>query len=226
MPEPTAHDALIARLSGDLRPVARLLSPLRRTGIWLAAVFSMALPLAVLVDMPKVFTRLLSTPDMCLSQAGALITGILAAYAAFQTSLPGRSAWWALLPVPPLLLWVGFSTAGCMRLSAAAAVRIEPPTEPMMCMEFMCLVSLPMAVLLTGLLMRAWPPRPGLTALLGGLACAGAAASLLALVHPFDATTIDLLSHLGAVLVIVGLSRLLAGRALTRATRAAAAPGK
>jgi hypothetical protein len=66
------------------------------------------------------------------------------------------------------------------------------------------LIAVPMATLLMFQLRRACPLRPGLTAALGGLASAGAAATLLALVHPFDATLEDLGAHFIAVVLVVG----------------------
>ena len=36
----------------------------------------------------------------------ALLTGVLAAIAAFRVSLPEASRWWVMLPVPALVLWV------------------------------------------------------------------------------------------------------------------------
>jgi hypothetical protein len=80
----------------------------------------------------------------------------------------------------------------------------------MACLKFILLISLPLASLLTWLLLRACPLRPGLTAMLGGLASAAAAAALLTLAHPFDATAGDLSMHLVAVLLVVGLCRLAA----------------
>ena len=84
----------------------------------------------------------------------------------------------------------------------------------MACVGFMLVVAVPLAALLMVLLLRACPLRPGLTALLGGLACAGAASVLLSMIHPFDATGEDLALHLVAVLAIVGISRIAGGRVL------------
>jgi hypothetical protein len=74
------------------------------------------------------------------------------------------------------------------------------------------MVSLPMAFLLIAMLLRACPLRPGLTASLGGLASAAAAAALLTLIHPFDATAEDLLVHLAAVVLAVLATRLIGAR--------------
>ena len=209
-------ETLIARLAGDLKPTHRLPAPWKRTLFWLATVLLLAILLAWNADMHSFAERLLGAPDMWLSQAGAMLTAGLAAWAAFQTSIPGRSWRWALLPLPALALWLAASTAGCLRLWPIPGTKAEPPQHAMECLKFIVLVSLPLAGLLTWRLTRAFPLRPGLTAMLAGLASAGAAASLLEIIHPFDASAADLLLHLIAVVVVTVLSRMVGGAWLKR----------
>ena len=64
------------------------------------------------------------------------------------------------------------------------------------------------------MLRRACPLRPDLTAALGGLAVAAAAAALLIPFHPYDATVTDLTLHLGVVTAIIGLNSFAGGRLL------------
>ena len=99
--------------------------------------------------------------------AGALLTAVLAALAAFITSVPGRTAWWAVLPLPPLVLWLGASTAGCLR-RGDRRTRPETPMHPMVCIYFIVLVSVPLSSLLMRQILRACPLRPALTASPGG----------------------------------------------------------
>jgi hypothetical protein len=197
------HDALISQLSVGLRPVKRLASPWRRAALWLGASAWLAGVLGLFTDWTALAHRLMAAPDMGLAFAGGLATAMLAAVAAFVTSVPGRSAAWALLPLPALAVWVGASSAGCLRLTPAPYTEAEPHMHSMLCIYFIVLISLPLATLLMLQLRRACPLRPGLTAALGGLASAGAAATLLALVHPFDATFEDLGAHFVAVMVVV-----------------------
>ncbi|ACK82016.1 conserved hypothetical protein [Methylorubrum extorquens CM4] len=84
------------------------------------------------------------------------------------------------------------------------------------CFAFLMSVSLPLSVLLVTMLRRACPLRPNLTAALAGLAAAAGAAALLVPFHPHDATATDLLVHLVAVLIVVGLNGLLGARLLDR----------
>jgi hypothetical protein len=53
-------------------------------------------------------------PLFVLGMAAALVTGVLAAIASFQISLPDSSRWWLLLPVPALAVWVSTLGYGCL----------------------------------------------------------------------------------------------------------------
>jgi hypothetical protein len=210
------HAALIDELAGDLRPVRRLPAPWRRTAWWCGAVLWFAATIALFADFGPLLHRLMAAPDMMLAFAGAALTAVLAALAAFMTSVPGRSAAWAALPLPPLALWLGAGTAGCLRTEAIGWTRPEAPMHPMLCIYFIVLVSAPLSGLLMWQILRACPLRPALTATLAGLASAGAAATILAMIHPFDATYTDLLAHLAAVGLVVGVVRFAGAKTLTK----------
>ena len=212
MSDHATHELLIARLARDLRPVAPLAPPWQRAAAWLVAAVWVGVLLSLFADFPALRARLMAAPDMWLSLLGAALTAILAGWAALQTSVPGRSALCALVPLPAVLLWIGASTAGCLRLTPIAGTVPEAPMHPMVCLEFLLLVSLPLLLLLTWQVRRAFPLRPGLTACLAGLASAGAGATLLALIHPFDATGEDLGLHFVGVVVIVALGRFGSGK--------------
>jgi hypothetical protein len=209
------YAALIEQLSGDLQPVRRLAAPWRRTVVWCGAVLWVAAIIALFADFGPLWHRLMAAPDMMLAFAGAALTAMLAALAAFMTSVPGRSAWWAALPLPGLAVWLSAGTAGCLRTEAIGWTQPEAPMHPMACIYFIVLVSAPLSGLLMWQILRACPLRPALTASLAGLASAGAAATILAMIHPFDATYTDLLAHLAAVGVVVMAVRF-AGRKAVR----------
>ena len=131
-----------------------------------------------------------------------------------MTSVPGRSARWALLPLVPAALWIGASGLGCLRGWIAPGTNIADGHAMEGCFAFLVGVSLPLSGLLVVMLRRACPLRPNLTAALGGLAAAAAAATLLVPFHPHDATATDLLIHALTVLGVVGLNGILGGRLL------------
>ena len=137
---------------------------------------------------------------------------MLAAIAAHVTSIPGRSPRWAALPVPTLLLWIGASAAGCLRRAPIVAALPEAPMHPMLCFYFIVLAAAPLAALLIMQVTHAYPLRPLLTATLAGLASAAAAASLLILIHPFDANARDLGAHFLAVGLVVVAVRQVGGK--------------
>jgi hypothetical protein len=200
-------DALIAALSADVRPVRRLAAPWRRAALWLCGAVWLAGILALFTSFTALWDRLTAAPDMWLAMLGALLTAISAATAAFMTSVPGRSPWWAALPLPPLAIWVGASGLGCLRQEVIGWTTPEGMMHPMLCFYFIVLVSAPLSALLMWQIMRAFPLRPALTASLAGLASAGAAASLLTMIHPFDANALDLGMHFLAIVVVVGAAR-------------------
>ena len=217
-PSGTPHDHLIETLTADLAPVHRLLAPSIRALIWLALVVAIALGLAAFTDLTAMWRRLTAEPDMWLAFIGSVGTAILAALAAFQLSVPDRSRAWALLPLPTLLLWLGASGAGCLRTTFVADTHAADMDEARMCLTFIVGLSIPLSAVLFFMLRRACPLQPGLTAMIGGLAAAAAAATLLNFFHPYDTALLDLVVHIIAVSLVIAASRAVASRALTPQT--------
>ena len=67
------------------------------------------------------------------------------------------------------------------------------------------MTGLPLLALMVFMLWRAAPLVPRRVLSMGALACAGAAASLLTLVHPHPASVLDLCAHLTAIVVVIGI---------------------
>lgn len=209
------HERLVEDLAGGLEPVRRLPAPAVRAALWLGAALLIGLMLATQADPARLMLRL-RVPDLALAGIGAVLTAITAAFAAFATSVPGRSGRWALLPLPPLALWIGASGLGCLREWIAPGTDIPGAHTVTGCFSFLICVSVPLSVLIVVMLRRACPLRPNLTAALGGLAVAAAAAALLIPVHPHDATATDLLIHAAAVAIVIAANGLGGGRLLGR----------
>ncbi len=208
------HDELIDTLATELRPVRRLASPAVRALLWLGLVAAVAAALAMTADLPALQRRLAAAPDLWLAVVGSTLTVACAALAAFELSVPDRKPAWALLAVPPFLLWIGASGLGCLRGWLVPGTHVAPMSEARDCLIFIVGLSVPLGVALFLLLRRAFVLRPGLTAALGGLAVAAAAATLLNFFHPFDAAATDLAVHAVAVALVIGSSRLVARRVL------------
>ncbi len=211
-----AHEALIQALSRGLVPTRRLAPPGRRALLWLLAVAALALAIGSRSDLAATWLRLGGAPTILLAAAGSTLTACLAVIAAFQSSVPGRSRLWAIAPLPAALLWLRASGSGCLRAWLAPGAHTATLYQERSCLVFILLVSLPLSLLAAAMLRRACPLRPGLTAGLGGLAAAAAAATLLDLFHPYDAAWTDLAVQLVAVALVVAANRMVGGRLLGR----------
>lgn len=214
MSDPSNHHALIDALGAELVPVRRLLPPWRRAAGWLLVVIAIAAVLLVRYGADGMLRRWTGAPDLAWAGVGAMLTAVTAAWAAFSLGVPGRSARWALLPLPAALLWIGASGLGCLREWIAPDTLVAGPHQAGGCLFFIVSFSVPLSVLLIWLLRRAFPLRPVLTAVLVGLASAAASASLLEICHEFDATATDLLMHALAVAIVVGVNAAMGGRLL------------
>jgi hypothetical protein len=206
------HDRLILDLAADLRPVRRLWPPLVRALIWLAALVVLAIGLAAFANLDAVWQRISAAPDLWLAVLGSTMTAVLATIAAFELSLPDAPRAWAALPLPAALLWVGASGLGCLRGFIAPQSHVAVIGETSDCLMFIVFLSVPLSALLFAMLRRGCPLYPGLTAAIGGLAVAAAAATLLNFFHPYDAAATDLLVHAAAVAVVIAAIRALSGR--------------
>jgi hypothetical protein len=202
---------LIGDLSADLKPVRRLAPPWLRTLYWLLAVGCLAL---VLIGIRVVFSWNGEAEVDPYVIPGALASGataLLAAFAAFELSLPDRSSAWALLPLPAFVVWVAINGLGCVASLANPAVQNNVPLF-FTCLSIIFALSIPLSVATIVMVRRARPLRPLPVAILGGLAASAAGATLLILVHPHDSAVLDLCSHTLAVIVVVCLNVLVGGR--------------
>jgi hypothetical protein len=216
MPDQRSHEALIGQLGTGLVPVRRLLPPWLRAAGWLLPVAAIATVLLMHYGVSGMLRRWNATPDLAWAGAGAVITTICAAWAAFALSVPGRRAQWAWLPLPGALLWIGASGLGCLRVLVEPGTHITSLHQSSDCLVFIISFSIPLSALLIVLLRRAFPLRPMLTAVMVGLASAAASASLLEICHAYDAAATDLLTHALAVTLVVAANAAMGGRLLSR----------
>jgi hypothetical protein len=211
-----SHDSLIHGLAADLKPVGRLRRPAARAVVWLAAVAVIAAALSAFADLGAMWQRITAAPDLWLAVIGSAATAILAAIAAFELSVPDGSRVWAALPLPAAILWIAASGLGCLRTWIAPQTHVAGMAEARDCLIFIVALSVPLAALLFLMLRRAYPLYLGLTAAIGGLAVAAAAATLLNFFHPYDAAATDLAVHAVAVAIVIALSSALAGKIFGR----------
>jgi len=218
MSESEQVSQLIGQLSADLAPVRRLPPPWLRTLVWLAVVLGVAAILVATRTLLPALGIIGNDPFMLPGAYASLATAALAAIAAFELSLPDRSDWWALLPLPPLVVWVALNGLGCLATLAIPGKQTSP-FQFMVCLGLIFAISLPLTAAMIFMLRRTRPLRPLRVGILGGLAAAAAAATLLVLIHPHDSAVLDLAAHTVAVGVVIGLNVLLGGRLLVPANK-------
>jgi len=198
-------DDLIRRLAQDAGPVRRLRPPLTRAVFWLLGVAVLSFVIVLAFADAGLFLSRAADTYLLIDLIATLMTGIAAIVAAFHLSLPDRSAGWALLPLPPLTLWVATSGYSCWRHWLVYGPDGWSLGESVDCFRMILGVSIPLGIGLFFVLRRARPLAPVPVAALGGLGIAAIAAVLLQFFHPFDVTFLDLGVHVVAFgLVVLG----------------------
>ena len=206
---------LIASLAADVKPVRRLRQPVTRATLWLLLAAAVLTLLAISQGVRPDLAERLQEPSFAISMAASLLTGGLAAIAAFLVSLPDRSRLWLLLPAPALIAWLSNIGYQCL----AEWISIGPDGvsfgEAARCFATLVLTSLPLSLALLVMLRYAAPLRPTAVAVMGSLAVAGVGATALSLFHAVDATVMILMFNVGAAALFAGLGGVL-GRKMFR----------
>ncbi|MCA1713731.1 MAG: DUF1109 domain-containing protein [Gammaproteobacteria bacterium] len=205
----TDTHALIEQLSARAAPVKRLASPLRRTLAWLAMAVVIAIVVVASHGLRAGLVQAMSAAPMAIEWFASVATGVLAAYAVFQISVPGRSAAWAWLPLPAVLLWLGGLGWGCLQPGAAFTGIDIGSAE---CAWAITLTSLPLGLVLLLMVRHAGVVRPAATAMLAALSAAALSAAAVSLIHEGESAWMVLLWHVGAVALLSLLSWLFGRR--------------
>ncbi|WJR81269.1 NrsF family protein [Bradyrhizobium sp. NP1] len=200
---------LIDRLADTAAPVRPLRPPLVRAALWLSVAAAVLALLAVGHGVRPDLPARLHQGVFVVSLGAALVTGILAAIAAFNLGQPESSRWWCLLPVPALAAWVSTIGYGCL----TDWVDIGPDGvrmgEAVRCFSTLLLTSLPLSVAMLVMLRHVAVLRPTIVSMTGGLAIAAMTAFALSLIHDLDATIMIIVWQLGTAVAIAGLAGIL-----------------
>ena len=203
----TDTNTLIEQLAGRGKPVQRLTSPLRRTLAWIGLATAIVAAVVAVYGFRPGLAQTLATPAAAIEWGASVLTGLLAAYATFQISVPGRSAHWAWLPLPTLLLWLGGIGLGCVGDFARMGMQAFAfQGESRECALAITLISLPLGLLMLMMVRHAAVVRPGPTAMLGVLSAAALAAAGVSLFHEGETALMVLVWHVGAVATMSLLS--------------------
>jgi hypothetical protein len=206
---------LIDELSRRVEPVRPLNRPWRRTGAWalIAAVY--LLVLIVIMSPRQDLGARMQDPRFLIEQMAALLTGLTAAAAAFATVVPGYRRSVMLLPVGPLLVWVGAVAAGALEEYMQVGGGVLGWQLDWACVGTILAGAAVPAVTMQVMLQQGAPITPRRSAALGGLAAAGMGNLGVCLFHPHSSNLILLFWHCGTVLILAALAGV-AGRRLLR----------
>ncbi len=196
---------LINALAANAPPVRRV-RPLARAWLWILIAAVVLLLLGVSQGFRPDLIDRLQRPTFGVGLGASLLTGLLAVVAASFMSLPDRSRFWSLLPLPTLFLWLSAIGYGCIVSWVGLAPGGVTLAEVARCFATLLLTSVPLSAALLLLLRHAALVRPGAVAVCGGLAVAGITATALSLFHNLDATIMIVIWNLGTTALIVGVA--------------------
>jgi hypothetical protein len=200
---------LIESLVANAEPVKRLRPPMARAALWLLFAGAIVALLAASHGLrPDLGARLGQAPFVT-GIAASMLTGILAAVAAFMLSLPDRSRLWLLLPAPALVAWVSTIGYGCLTGWVAVGVEGIRLDDVIDCFATLVLISAPLSLAILVMLRYTALLEPARVAMMGGLAVSAIAATALSLFHSFDATIMVLMWNLGIAALLAGLAGVL-----------------
>ncbi len=201
-------DDLIDRLGRDVTVAKPLPAPGMRTAVWMVWALSYLVVVAMMMFAVMSSAGVTLTPLYLAQQGAALVTGIMAARAAFASVIPGvnNRVWmmpaigagvWSLL-----LLW-----AGVLDLQAVGTLGVTSQSD-WPCVASMTLGGLVVGAPLVWMLRRGAPLTPGRTAFLAALAALSFANIEACLTRPHAFALTVLLWHGGTVAAVAALCAL------------------
>jgi hypothetical protein len=197
---------LIDTLVDCATPVSRLRPPFVRAALWLSFATLVLVVIAVAHGVRPALPERLQQPVFIIGMFGALATGILAAIASFEVSVPDSPRFWLLLPLPPLVLWVSTIGYGCLTDWVSMGPNGVRMGEVARCFATLLLTSVPLSIAMLVMVRYAALLRPTAVCMTGGLAIAGITSFALSLFHDLDATVMILLWNLGSAALIAGFA--------------------
>jgi hypothetical protein len=198
-------DTLIERLARELEPVRPLPHPAVRTGMWIlgAAIYLavIAVPITSSADFAANTTGGLR---FFIPQLLAIVTGVIAAVAAFGSVVPGY----------PRRLWIAAATAAAAwgaSLAIGARGQWSQPVDPALPSEWLCValivgIGAPLMLAIAWMLRRGAPFDPPLTVALSALAVTSLTNVGACFTHPHTNNAVTFVWHGLTLLVLVVVS--------------------
>jgi len=207
-------EELIQGLARDAEPVQRLSHPGWRAMMWALASISYLTVIVAFVGVRPDIDARLQDPRFIIEVGAALLTGVMAAAAAFCAGCPGRPLWERFAPVPFLAVWLASLGEGCWRqwvqYTPDGGVELD-----FLCLEIIFGMSLLPAILIFVMIRRGAPIAPMSTTGLATLAATALAAAALRLFHAQDVSLMLLVWQFGSVIMLAALG-FLVGRHFLR----------
>ena len=205
-------DDLIDRLGRDVIVARPLPTPGMRTAVWMVWAVSYLVVVAVMMFTVMSSAEVMPTPIYLVQPSAALVTGIMAARAAFASVIPGSNNRVWVLPAIGAAVWgVSLLWAGVLDLQASGTLGMTSQSD------WPCVVSMTLGGLVVGsplvwMLRRGAPLTPRLTAFLAASAALSFAniEACLTRTHPFALTV--LLWHGSTVAAVAALCALMGHR--------------
>ena len=201
-------DELIDRLGRDVTVAKPLPAPGMRTAVWMVWAVSYLVVVAVMMFAVMSSAGVTPTPLYLVQQGAALVTGIMAARAAFASVIPGSNNRVWVMPAIGAAVWgLSLLWAGVLDLQASGTLGVTSQSD------WPCVVSMTVGGLVVGaplvwMLRRGAPLTPGLTAFLAALAALSVANIEACLTRPHAFALTVLLWHGGTVAAVAALCAL------------------
>ncbi len=196
---------LISRLTERAQPVEPIESPERKV-LRFCVVVTLGLAMTDLLGRHGNTVAFTSGPAVVASLLAAAFTSLLAAYAAFVTSAPGRSSRAVLLTLPVSAAWSVVLVPEAVRQWAASGfsgLLLEPSID---CVLSAIVLSVPLLVLFGFQISRSASARPAIAGAFGGIAVAAAVWIGLRILVPHpDSMAMDMLVEQTGTMLIVAM---------------------
>jgi hypothetical protein len=185
-----------------VRPLAR---PWVRAAAWLGIGAPSALLVVVIMSVHADWLSRLLMPRVVSEEAFALATGILAAFAAFTSVVPGYDRRVLLLPLAPLVVWLGGLGQSSVRDWLQVTTQGFSMRSEWVCLPATMTAGAVPAIAMAVMLRRGAPLTPRLSALLGGLAAAGLGNLGVCMTHHAYGNVLVLVWHVSIVVALTAI---------------------
>jgi hypothetical protein len=198
-------DDLIDNLAQGLEPAPPLPAPARRAMVWSlgAGLYIVALVLGMGVVTSSAGG---GGAPLWVSQAAAVVAGVLASVAAFASVVPGLAGRVRAWAVAAALVWLATLVAASPAAIDWAAV--PAASHEWVCVGFIVLGGAPLVIILARMLRRGAPLRPATTAAFAALAVGTFANTGACFSLPHANGAVTLVWHGGVIGVVVALAAL------------------